>query len=138
MISKTEKSLIEALSYCGLKSLPEKDDNENVWIFAIAKVMKADGSISYVLMKKGENLEDKIQKDFGNISVIRKVLEVYPYAYLKQTYMPRFKGQGKEERVKYLQKYDANTDWVSMTVKELDKKIMSLCIKKQVQLEYNK
>ena len=138
MISKTEQSLIDALSYCGLRELPEKDDKESVWIYALAKVQKADGSISYVLMTKDSDANDKIKKDFGNVAIIRKILEVYPYAYLKQGYMPKFKTQGKEERVKYLSRLNDGTDWSAMTVKQLDKKILALSIQKQIQIEYNK
>lgn len=135
MNKKEQESLIDALSYCGLRELPKVDNNEDVWIRALAKVAKADGSFGYVLLEKDGNLNDKVKRDFGSTSIIRKIEEVYPFSYLKPSYMPKFKTQGKDERIKYLQRYDANWDLSKMTVKELDKQVMILAVKKQLSNE---
>ena len=75
---KTEESLIDALSYCDLRDLPEIEDGENVWIRAIAKIAKSDGIEYYAYVEKDKNLNNRIVKDFGSMSSIVKVLEYYP------------------------------------------------------------
>lgn len=135
MKSVKETSLTECLIWTGVPKLPEKDDKENIWIKAIALVAKADGSESYVAMAKDDKLNDKIVKDFGNISLIHSIKEVYPYSYLLASYMPEFKTKKKEERINYLSKFYKNVDMSAMSVKELDKLVVSLAIKKQIEKE---
>lgn len=136
MISKAEKmSLLDCLSWCSVRQLPEEWDSKNVYIKAIAKVMRADGSISYVAVKKDKNGDDKIVKSFGNISMIKKILAVYPYLYLDAVYMPTFKGNSKNEKVSYLSALNKNVDYSKKSVKELDKAIISVAIQKQLKAE---
>lgn len=136
MISKAEKmSLLDCLSWCSVRQLPEEWDSKNVYIKAIAKVMRADGSISYVAVKKDKNGDDKIIKSFGNISMIKKILAVYPYLYLDAVYMPTFKGNSKTEKVSYLSALNKNVDYSKKSVKELDKAIISVAIQKQLKAE---
>lgn len=136
MISKAEKmSLLDCLSWCSVRQLPEEWDSKNVYIKAIAKVMRADGSISYVAVKKDKNGDDKIIKSFGNISMIKKILAVYPYLYLDAVYMPTFKGNSKAEKVSYLSALNKNVDYSKKSVKELDKAIISVAIQKQLKAE---
>lgn len=136
MISKAEKmSLLDCLSWCSVRQLPEEWDSKNVYIKAIAKVMRADGSISYVAVKKDKNGDDKIIKSFGNISMIKKILAVYPYLYLDAVYMPTFKGNSKTEKVSYLSALNKNVDYSKKSVKELDKAIISEAIQKQLKAE---
>ena len=135
MKSIKDDSLLECLKWTGVPNLPEKDDKENIWIKAIGLVAKADGSESYVAMIKDENLVDKVVKDFGSISLIRQVKEVYPYSYLMASFMPEFKTKKREERIAYLSKHFKDLDMSSMTLKELDKKVISLAIRKQIQKE---
>ena len=136
MISKAEKmSLLDCLWWCSVRQLPEDWDSKNVYIKAIAKVMRADGSISYVAVKKDKNGDDKIIKSFGNISMIKKILAVYPYLYLDAVYMPTFKGNSKTEKVSYLSALNKNVDYSKKSVKELDKAIISVAIQKQLKAE---
>ena len=107
MKSVKETSLTECLIWTGVPKLPEKDDK----------------------------LNDRIVKDFGNISLIHSIKEVYPYSYLLASYMPEFKTKKKEERINYLSKFYKNVDMSAMSVKELDKLVVSLAIKKQIEKE---
>ena len=135
-----ELSLIEALSFCSLRELPEEDDKENIWILALAEVQKHDGSISYVLLRKNwETLTDNIVKDFGTVSAIHKINHIYPFNFLKAGYMPTFKTNKKEDKVNYLKKSNpANTaKYESITAKELDKEIIKIAIKTQLYHENN-
>lgn len=139
MVVGKNESLISALSYFMLRELPEKDNGENVWIKALALVKKKDGSESYVYMvKDANNLENVIAKDFGSSSAIFEIVECYPFSFLKSSYVPTFKTQKKEDRIKYLSRYDKNKDYSEMTLKELDKEVLRVGIEKQLKEESNK
>ena len=132
---REEKNLLDALSWCGLKKLPEKDNGEDIWIEALAKVSKANGSIGYVYIKKNGELKDVIAKDFGDISMIVKIDEVYPFNFLKASFMPTFKANNKNERIHYLQKIYKSKDFSGMTVKQLDTEILKVAINNQLNHE---
>lgn len=133
--NKSDESLIDALSYCSLRELPEVEDKDSVWIRAIAKIVKADGQAYYAYVEKDDNLNNKIIKDFGPVSAIVKVVEYYPFSYLKPAYMPKFKGNKKDERINYLTRYNKDAKLNSLSVKELDKLILKGAIKKQMEQE---
>lgn len=138
MKNKSEESLLDALQYCSLRKLPEVEDGENVWIRAIAKIAKADGQMYYAYVEKDDKMQNKIVKDFGPISALVRVVEYYPFSYLKPAFMPKFKGkskEGKEERIAYLTRYDKDLNLDGLSVKELDKMIMLGAIKKQMEQE---
>lgn len=138
MKNRSEESLLDALQYCSLRKLPEVEDGENVWIRAIAKIAKADGQMYYAYVEKDDKLQNKIVKDFGPISALVRVVEYYPFSYLKPAFMPKFKGkskEGKEERIAYLTRYDKDLNLDGLSVKELDKMIMLGAIKKQMEQE---
>jgi hypothetical protein len=128
-----EKSLIECLKWCQVPALPDVDDKENIWIKAIALVKKGDGTESYVAMTKDKDLKNKMIKDFGTVSMIHEVVEVYPYSYLSAAYMPEFKTRKKEERINYLLAYDKKLeDLEELSLKELDKMVVNVAIKNQI------
>lgn len=134
----TEKSLIDALAYCSLPRLPEVDNGEDFWIKAIAKVVKSNGGEYYVLVEKDVNtLENRIVRDFGDLLTIAKVVEYYPFDFLKARYMPTFKGNSKEPRISYLVNYSGKTreELEGMTVKQLEKELLKVAIKLQIENE---
>lgn len=132
------KSLISALSQYSLRDLPQPDDGQSVWVKALALVNKKDGTQSYVCVKKDpKTYGNVICMDFGTCSVIANFVEFYPFAFLKNGYMPIFKGQKKDDRVAYLQKYNKDVDYSKYTLKELDKEIISLAIERQLKDENN-
>lgn len=122
-----KESLMQCLSWCALRELPQKYDGKNVYIKAVAKVKKADGSVGYMAIQKDKNGADKYIKDFGSVSVIREIMEIYPYLYLDAQYMPKFKTQKKEERIAMLSRL-YNKDFTSMSLKELDKEVLNHAI----------
>lgn len=138
MDTSKEKSLIECLKWCGVASLPDADDRENIWIKAIALVKKKDGSENYAAMQKDEMLNDKIVKDFGSVSMIYEVAEVYPYHFLSAAYMPEFKTKKKEERIEYLRRFDNTLVLDDLSMKELNKLVAVAAIKTQIKKESNK
>lgn len=131
------ESLVSALAYCSLRDLPEIDNGEEVWIYAVAKVEKSDGSTSYALVEKDDEGSNRFLKDFGSISAIRSVVSFHPYVFLKPAYLPKFKSEKKEERVEYLnKKLSDGRDFAKMSKKELDIIILNLAIKNQKSKEH--
>jgi hypothetical protein len=129
-----KESLMQCLSWCALRELPQKYDGKNVYIKAVAKVKKADGSVGYMAIQKDKNGADKYIKDFGSVSVIREIMEIYPYLYLDAQYMPKFKTQKKEERIAMLSRL-YNKDFSNMSLKELDKEVLNHAIQMHLQAD---
>lgn len=127
------QSLMDALQYCSLRSLPEVEDGESVWVQALAKVAKRDGTFSYVLVEKNsKDGSNKIIKDFGSVSIIADFLEFYPITYLLPEFVPEFDSNRKEPRNNYLRKNRGDEDYSEYTVKELNKLIVCTAIQMQL------
>jgi hypothetical protein len=126
------ESLINALSWASLRELPPKDNGENIWIKALALVSKRDGSKAYVALMKGKNGEDRLIKDFGSVSQVVKIEEVYAYSYLDSSYLPQFDSKKREDKVKWLSIQRPEVDYESMTAKELNKAILHVAMQNQL------
>lgn len=132
----TRESLVSALAHCSLRDLPSVDNGEDVWISAVAKVIKSDGSVSYALVEKDGKGNSKIIKDFGSISAIKKIESYHPFAFLKSSYVPKFKTAKKDERIAYLtKKYGDEEEWSKFTTKELDAIIINKSVESQKNTE---
>lgn len=128
----TRESLINALSWASLRELPEKDNGENIWIRALALASKRDGSKGYIAMIKGKNGEDRILKDFGSVSQIVNIEEVYPYSYLDSSYLPQFDSKKREDKINWLSLQRPNEDFHELTAKELNKEILYTAMQNQL------
>lgn len=122
------KSLVAALAYCDLKALPDKDTKEFYWLKAIGLVSKANGTKSYVLLRTGEDLKPRVIKDFGDISVIVSIDEVYPFVMLQEKWLPIFKTQKKDDRLEWLKRLGDTRDYSELTLKALDRVVLSHAI----------
>lgn len=135
MYKATDKSLIDALAWAGVRELPEVYDGENIYIKALALVAKRDGTTSYVATCKDVLGVDKIVKDFGTIAQIVKVLEVRPYMYLDASFVPEFATKKKEDRIKWLEIAAPNMKNLdAMSFKELNTAIINIAIQKQIKM----
>lgn len=131
-----EKTLLDALTACSLRELPEVDTKEYQWLKAIALVQKRDGSQSYVLMEKDKDMNNRIVKDFGNISSILKVLNIYPYSFLNAMSMPKFKTVKKEERIDWLKiNGEKGVDYSEMSLKELNAEVLRVATNAQMEFD---
>ena len=126
------ESLISALSWASVRELPPKDDGENIWIKALALVAKRDGSKAYVALVKGKNGEDRLIKDFGSVSQVVKIEEVYPTLYLDSSYLPQFDSKKREDKIKWLSLQRPDVDYESMTAKELNRAILHVAMQNQL------
>lgn len=132
-----KESLVRALSFCGLREVPEEWDKENVYLRALALVSKSDGSESYVLVAKDGRGNDKVVKDFGNVCAINATISVHPFFFLDTRWLPEFKpkgkgkanADGKAERIAWLERngvvMNEKTD-----IKTLDKEILYVAMQK--------
>ena len=126
-----KESLIKAMSFCGLREVPEEWDKENIYLRALALVSKTDGSESYVLVEKDERGKDRMIKDFGTVCAINATISVHPFFFLDTRWLPEFKpkGKGKAERIAWLERdnvfMDAKTD-----IKTLDKEVLYVAMQK--------
>lgn len=127
-----EKSLIDVLSFCDLRDLPEEDKKEYVWVRAIGLVEKNNGTQNYAVLTRNNNTDYSVTKDFGAISAIAKVKKVYPYEFLDSNFLPEFKGIKKEDKINWLLKQGVSKDFSSMSAKDLDKECINIAIKKQI------
>lgn len=136
MGKKTDESLIDALSYCGLRDLPEPWDKENVWIKALVKLVKSDGVEYYAYVEKTPNNEERIKKVFGGVASIVKILEYYPFSYLRAEFMPQFEDKrDKKSRIEFLQRANPDKDYSQWTVKQLNAEILNGAIRRQLESE---
>lgn len=136
MRKREQESLVDALSYCSLRDIPNVDNGEGYWLEALAKVAKSDGSHAYVFVERDlETLEPTIRKDFGSISSIAFVEEYYPFEYLREEFMTKLPN--KEAKVAYLSQVDeANAKaYAKMSVKKLDDEIMRRDIMSQKEFD---
>lgn len=128
MESIKEKSLISCLAALDLRDLPKEWDKENIWILAVGLISKIDGTFSYASLKKDENGDARVVKDFGNICAIRRVEKVYPYKFLDASFMPMFKTRAKDERIAWLERMGEKGNFSEMSAKELEKKVLNVAI----------
>lgn len=127
-----DEMLVDALQYASVRELPEEWDGEREWIKALALVIKRNGSRAYVALAKGKSGEDKIVKDFGEISAVAKVEKIHPYLYVEQSTMPQFKTNTKKERLDWLYINDPDNEYSEeMSMKELKAAVMYVVSKKK-------
>lgn len=136
MSTLKEKTLLDALSFVSLRTLPTKAEKEdNNYLSAIVEVVKVDGTTSYALQKTREDLTKYIAKDFGTISTIKEIVSIHPFEFLKEKYV--FNGTTKEEKIEYLKKMykDEDYDFDTMPLKEINKMIKMIAVKYQTELD---
>ena len=142
-IKKEQESLKRALEAQDLANLPKVEDGESVWLKALARVAKRDGSIGYVcVVRDGGDVEKtRIVADYGEPCAIAEFIEFYPITYMKASYMPTFKSKNsKEERVAYLMKANPDLDeemLMGLSLKELNKMVKENAANRQMKVEKN-
>lgn len=132
-----EKSLEEAVEYSKVPSLPEVWNGKDVWFKAIAKVVKENTRVEYVVYYRNIKYKvvDKeivvtdelnVLKDTGSMSRISKVIEFYPFIFLQDTFLPKFKK--REDVVNFIKK-ESGLFNVDMINRMSDENIKSLTYK---------
>ena len=124
--------LIDALQYASVRELPNEAEEGREWLKALALVSKRNGSKAYVALAKGKTGEDKIVKDFGEISAVAVIEKIYPYLYAEGIAVPQFKTNTKKERLDWLYINDPDNEYSEeMSMKELKAAVMYVVSKKK-------
>ena len=96
-----EKETITAvLQFTGCTELPAAIKEGDIYVRAIAKVKKANNHETMcVIVNNGEG-KPIIKKDFGSISMIKEIVEIYPLSVLENESIPDFRK--KKDIVSFL------------------------------------
>lgn len=96
-----QMSLIEALSEARIPTLPNEWTNKNIhWSRAIVKVRKNNMRTNYAIAENDGEDKPIIVKDFGSSAQIVEILELRPYEYLNDFYVPDLRN--KQDITNYL------------------------------------
>ena len=106
-----EKETITAvLQFTGCTELPAALKEGDIYVRAIAKVKKANNHETMcVIVNDGEG-NPIIKKDFGSISMIKEILEIYPLSVLESDSIPDFRS--KKNIVSFLVSLGENESYV--------------------------
>ena len=86
-----KETLTAVLQFTGCTELPAALKEGDIYVRAIAKVKKANNHETMcVIVNDGEG-NPIIKKDFGSISMIKEIVEIYPLSVLESSSIPDFR-----------------------------------------------
>ena len=96
-----EKETITAvLQFTGCTELPAALKEGDIYVRAIAKVKKANNHETMCVIVNDGTGKPIIKKDFGSISMIKEIVEIYPLSVLESDSIPDFRK--KKDIVSFL------------------------------------
>lgn len=116
-LEKKERLEHEVLSYINRSRMPNpiNPEDKRVWAKAVISTIKGDGSESYAIAKTIDGTRYRIIKDFGSMTPIVKHVDIRPYEYILNQYIPfvnsrediveflvSFHGEDQRERISNL------------------------------------
>ena len=88
-----KETLTAVLQFTGCTELPAALKEGDIYVRAIAKVKKANNHETMcVIVNDGEG-NPIIKKDFGSISMIKEIVEIYPLSVLESDSIPDFRSK---------------------------------------------
>ena len=137
-----EKETITAvLQFTGCTELPAALKEGDIYVRAIAKVKKANNHETMcVIVNDGEG-NPIIKKDFGSISMIKEIVEIYPLSVLESDSIPDFRK--KKDIVSFLVRLgetESHVENLASSKEDKDKAALKAliykhCIKLQIERE---
>ena len=137
-----EKETITAvLQFTGCTELPAALKEGDIYVRAIAKVKKANNHETMcVIVNDGEG-NPIIKKDFGSISMIKEIVEIYPLSVLESDSIPDFRK--KKDIVSFLVRLgetESHVEELASSKADEDKAALKAlvykhCIKLQIERE---
>lgn len=126
----SENDTREMLDFVGITSIP-KFQKSAVWVKAIAKVLKIDTSVSWVVLKRTGAKTHNIEKIFGHCSAIKKVGTPIPIEVIPYNYSAAFPQNSTYEMAKFIANYSELTvdELQHKTYEELTDMMLDLQIK---------
>lgn len=126
----SENDTREMLDFVGITSIP-KFQKSAVWVKAIAKVLKIDTSVSWVVLKRTGAKTHNIEKIFGHCAAIKKVGTPIPIEVIPYNYSAAFPQNSTYEMSKFIANYSELTvdELQHKTYEELTDMMLDLQIK---------
>ena len=137
-----EKETITAvLQFTGCTELPAALKDGDIYVRAIAKVKKANNHETMCVIVNDGTGKPIIKKDFGSISMIKEIVEIYPLSVLESDSIPDFRS--KKNIVSFLVNLGENESYVEQLAaskSDEDKAALKAlvykhCIKLQIERE---
>ena len=135
------ETLTAVLQFTGCTELPAALKEGDIYVRAIAKVKKANNHETMcVIVNDGEG-NPIIKKDFGSISMIKEIVEIYPLSVLESDSIPDFRK--KKDIVSFLVRLgetESNVEQLAASKADEDKAALKAliykhCIKLQIERE---
>ena len=136
-----KETLTAVLQFTGCTELPSALKEGDIYVRAIAKVKKANNHETMcVIVNDGEG-NPIIKKDFGSISMIKEIVEIYPLSVLESDSIPYFRK--KKDIVNFLVNLgetESDVERLASSKEEEDKAALKAlvykhCIKLQISRE---
>ena len=136
-----KETLTAVLQFTGCTELPAALKEGDIYVRAIAKVKKANNHETMcVIVNDGEG-NPIIKKDFGSISMIKEIVEIYPLSVLESDSIPDFRK--KKDIVSFLVRLgETESDVEQLAASKADEDKAALkaliykhCIKLQIERE---
>ena len=131
--SPSDNDTREMLNFVGITSIPRYQSSA-VWVRAIAKVLKIDTSVSWVVLKRTGAKTHNIEKIFGHCAAIKKVGTPIPIEVIPYNYSAAFPSNNSYEMAKFISQYTGENaeEWQQKTMTELTDKMLDI----QIQMYY--
>ena len=137
-----EKETITAvLQFTGCTELPSALKDGDIYVRAIAKVKKANNHETMCVIVNDGTGKPIIKKDFGSISMIKEIVEIYPLSVLESDSIPDFRK--KKDIVSFLVRLgetESHVEKLASSKADEDKAALKAlvykhCIKLQIERE---
>ena len=136
-----KETLTAVLQFTGCTELPAALKEGDIYVRAIAKVKKANNHETMCVIVNDGTGKPIIKKDFGSISMIKEIVEIYPLSVLESDSIPYFRK--KKDIVNFLVNLgetESHVERLASSKEEEDKAALKAlvykhCIKLQIQRE---
>ena len=136
-----KETLTEVLQFTGCTELPAALKEGDIDVRAIAKVKKANNHETMCVIVNDGTGKPIIKKDFGSISMIKEIVEIYPLSVLESDSIPDFRK--KKDIVSFLVRLgetESHVEKLASSKEDEDKAALKAlvykhCIKLQVARE---
>lgn len=136
-----KETLTAVLQFTGCTELPAALKEGDIYVRAIAKVKKANNHETMCVIVNDGTGNPIIKKDFGSISMIKEIVEIYPLSVLESDSIPYFRK--KKDIVNFLVNLgetESDVERLASSKEEEDKAALKAlvykhCIKLQIARE---
>ena len=136
-----QETITAVLQFTGCTELPDALKEGDIYVRAIAKVKKANNHETMCVIVNDGTGNPIIKKDFGSISMIKEIVEIYPLSVLESDSIPDFRK--KKDIVSFLVRLgetESHVENLASSKEDKDKAALKAliykhCIKLQIERE---